>query len=297
MPLLYLAKVNLNSSIFDVYDKKLSIENVSKLIYEKFSDGTEYTKEENGRYLDSYSNPVTYIKNSRYTFNEICKMEDGIVTGKLVRTFKKPTEKLNPVTNKMEMTFNDESVSIPFYYDVNKERLTFCERQSFGYNQFMNAFSKLLNRCVEKYEFEIFLQKDKDRLDEKLSNLRVVQKVRATLIPPNSNEDDLQELRRELNYMQQCEEANANKINLEYASENMNMEAKIMHDIKTAVSRGYGDMTATGINVNNRMQTISSSQDAAYTANIQENIGKEEFYEESRTLIIRFMAKLVNKFL
>lgn len=32
MPLLYLAKVNLNSNIFDVYDKKLKFDDVFDLI-------------------------------------------------------------------------------------------------------------------------------------------------------------------------------------------------------------------------------------------------------------------------
>jgi len=40
MPLLYLAKVNLNSRIFEVYNKKLSIEEVCKQIYEKIANET-----------------------------------------------------------------------------------------------------------------------------------------------------------------------------------------------------------------------------------------------------------------
>ena len=295
MPLLYLAKVNLNSNIFDVYERKLAFNDVFSLIYDRITDGTDYLTKNRERYIDSYGNPDVYIRESKYTLQEINKRGEGIITGKLVRTFNKPSERLDEFSNRMVTTYIEESVSIYFYYDVYREMIAFCERQSFGYNQFMNAFTHMLNKCVGVYEFEIFLQKDKDILEEKMKSLRSVQRVRATLIPPNSNEDDLQELRNELIYMQQCQEANATKMNLDYVSENMKMESKVMKDIMTAVSRGYGDVTATGINVNGRMQTVSSSQDAAYTANIQENIGEEDYNEESKNLILRFMVKLTKK--
>lgn len=295
MPVLYLAKVNLNSNIFDVYDKKLALSDVLNLVYAKIADGAVYLRSDKEKYIDSYGNPEAYIKKSKYSFQEISKKEMGIITGKLVRTFNKPSERLDEISNRMITTFVEESVSIYFYYDVYHEMITFCERQSFGYNQFMNAFSNMLNKSVGIYEFEIFLQKDRDVLEEKLKNLKMVQKVRATLIPPNTNEDDLQELRDELLYMQQCKDANATKVSLEYASENMKMESRVMNDIMKAVSRGYGDVTATGINGSGRQQTISSSQDAAYTANIQENISEEDYNDESRNLISRFLVRVTRK--
>jgi len=68
-----------------------------------------------------------------------------------------------------------------------------------------------------------------------------------------------------------------------------------MKDIMTAVSRGYGDVAAMGINGSGRQQTIRSSQDAAYTANILENISVEDYNEESRNLITRFLANVARK--
>lgn len=297
MPLLYLAKVNLNSNIFDVYDKKLDIKDVSKLIYDTISTNNNYINRAKEKYMDSLGNQIVFFKESLYSFQEIEKYDGEIITGKLVRTFNKPSEKLDEKTNKMVTYYVKESVSIYFYFDVYKEMITFCERQSFGYNQFMNAFAQLLNKCAMPYEFEIFLQKDEDLLEEKLKALKSVQKVRATLIPPNSNEDGLSELAEELQYMKQCKDANATKIDLEYSSSNMNMESKIMKDIKRAVSSGYGDVNATGINFSGRLQTVRSSQDAAYTAHIQENINKNDFHDESHNLIIRFLSKKITNFI
>lgn len=292
MPLLYLAKINLNSNIFEVYDNSLQLEDVLKNIYMNFNAGDRFELKTKERYIDELGNIEYYNKTSGYSFQEINKLEGNVVTGKLVRTFDKPSEELDPITNKMVKTTVQETVSIYFYYDVYKEMVTFCERQSFGYNQFMKSFVSLLNMIARPYEFEIFLQKDKDKLEEKLSTLVSVQKIRATLIPPNSNEDDLREFREELEYMKQCQEANANKLDIEYESNDLKMDSKVMRDIKTAVSRGYGDLNATGMNHNGRKQTIRSSQDAAYTTNIKENIKPIEFNEEAKNMIDRFISKL-----
>lgn len=293
MPLLYLAKVNLNSNIFDVYEKKLNIKDVSSLIYDKISTENNYVNRTKEKYLDSLGNDITFYKESLYSFQEIEKLDGGIVTGKLVRSFNKPSERLDEETNKMVTYYVKEAVSIYFYFDVYKEMIAFCERQSFGYNQFMIAFTQLLNKCATPYEFEIFLQKDENILEEKLKSLTCVQKVRATLIPPNSNEEGLDELTEELQYMRQCRDVNATKLELEYSSTNMNMDSKIMKDIKKAVSSGYGDVNATGINSSGRLQTVRSSQDAAYTTHICENIGKNDFNDESKNLILRFLTNKI----
>lgn len=295
MPLLYLAKVNLNSKIFDVYNKTLDLNSVCSTIYERICENTDYITKNRERYNDSLGNPVYYLKESKYTFQEICKEPGRIITGKLVRTFNKPTEQLDHDTQKMVTRYVEESTSINFYYDVDKEMITFCERQMFGYKQFVTAFTHLLNKYISEYDFEIFLQKNRDVLEEKISSFYSVQKVKATLIPPNSNFDDLQELQEELEYMKQCKDTNATKINIEYSSENMDMESKTMKDIRSAVSRGYGDITLVGINNNGKQQAVSSSHDAAYTVNIQENINKEDFHKESCNLILQFLNKFVNK--
>lgn len=289
MPLLYLAKINLNSRIFDVYTNKLDIKDVNELIYENIKDGINYSSNEKSKHIDTYGNSSYYLRDSKYTFQEIYKY-NGIIMGKLVRTFNKPTEIFDENKNQMTTTYITENVSIFFYYDVFKELLTFCERQSFGYNQFTRAFAKVLNECTNIFEFEIFLQKDRNLLDEKIKDFKSIQRVRAKLIPPNSNSDELQILRSESEYLKQCEETNSKRMNIEYMSDNMNMESRVMKEIITAVSQGYGDITATGINKNNRTITINSSQEAAFTSNIKENIDRKGFIDESKSLIDRFLS-------
>ena len=294
MPLLYLAKVNLNSDILKVYDGELNIKDICTIIYNRITDGNEYLDNEQRRYKDSFGNPTQYICNSKYTFQEIAK-SNNIIIGKLVKTFEKASEKLDENSNKMIDVFVEESVSIHFYYDVYNELIAFCERQSFGYKQFSRAFAKMLNSFVPEYGFEIYLEKDKDLLNEKLKNIDVVKKVKAKLIPPNSNDSDIKELASVPNYKLQCEDTNSIKMNIEYVSDNMNMDSKVMKEIINAVSNGYGDVTAIGLNKNNRVVSVNSSAEAAFTNNIKENIGGKEFIEESVNLIKRFLKTSIRR--
>lgn len=95
--------------------------------------------------------------------------------------------------------------------------------------------------------------------------------------------------------MSQIQDVNANKMLLEYSSSNMKMDSELMKEIFDASSRGYGDVTATGINQDGHMQMIKSSQDAAFTSVIGENIKEEDYNREAKNLIQRFLEKRKHK--
>lgn len=293
MPLMYLAKVNLNSRIFDIYNKNIKIGEVCESIYKNFDVDYSYKEEQKCKYLDELGNPQEYTQTSDYTLKNIEKMldtGDRVITGKISRKYNKRTE-----DEEGKVVYNTERSSIYFYYNVDKEMVVFRERQSFGYNQFMNAFTKILNSCASDYIFEMFLQKDSDMLVEKIGGLKSVTKVKAVLIPPNSNEDDLKELRDQLKYMQQCQDMNATKITMEYSSEDMNMESNMIKEIITATSRGYGDFTATGVTSDKKVKTIKSNQDAAFTLNISEGVDNDMFNKEAKGFISSVITKIKNK--
>ncbi|MBU3214802.1 hypothetical protein LL033_08260 [Clostridium estertheticum] len=300
MPLMYLGKVNLNSRIFDVYENKLDLNIVLEEIYNKLDVNKIYTERKKVEYSDSFGNKKSYTKVSNYQFNDL-KKELGckIITGKILRTFQRPSENLDKKTGKLTNTYINVNVSIYFYFDVKRELITFSTRQSFGYNQFTNAFNNLLNMTVDSYGFEVFLQKDEDILSEKIKSFKRISKVTATLIPPNANEEDLNEFRKSLGYIGECQESNARKFKLELIDSEqepgLNMEAKIMRDTIKAVGRGYGDMTTYGINHSDRAQVMKSNQDAALTCVVNENIAEDEYNNEAGGFIARFVANLIAK--
>lgn len=219
------------------------------------------------------------LQKSQYGITELEKHEDFIITGKVLRTYDKPAEEV--VNGKVKEIFAQENVSIYFYFDVKNELIAFSERQSFGYNQFMRAFEHILNKGMKGYKFEIFLQKDNDVLQQKLDELVIISAFKATLIPPNSNEDDLQMLRENLQYIADCKETNANKVKIEMqsidANTSLKRESRYMQDIMKAVSKGYGDITTYGIAQNGKRRIISSNTDAALTRVIDENMGKKSY--------------------
>lgn len=283
MPKLYLAKVNLNAEIFSVYEEQLDLNSVLKTVYEKIEEDKEvFNNPEKSSYTDADGNTRTYKKDSRYSFAEIEKHDGKYITGKIVRNYIKPNEQMNETTKKVEVVYKRDSVAIRFYFSVYDELLTFCERQNFGYNQFMNAFNQLLNRYVKSYKFETFLQKDRNKLDEKLKELVSVQKVKVVLIPPNPNGANYATLKK------RCIEINATKVRTEYESENVNMQSDEITEIQDYISNGYGDMTIFGRNKNGHKKKIYSSSDAAFSDEIAENLELSEFCDESKNLILRF---------
>lgn len=281
MPKLYLAKVNLNSKIFSVYDEELNIEEVMGLVYDRINQDVIYKTSNRSMRTDSMGNSKFYSKVSKYSFAEL-KKDSMVVTGKILRSYTKFNDVKNEETNKIETISNEDSVSIRFYFNVQKEMLTFCERQCFGYNQFTDAFNHLLNKCVKDYEFETFLQKDSNKLEEKIKELHKITRVKAVIIPPNPNSRNVSSIK------ERCINMNSTKITSVYESEDLIMESEEMEEIKEYVSAGYGDLTATGVNKSGRIQNISSSQDAAYSCDIEENLDDESYNEEAENLIISY---------
>ena len=295
MAIMYLAKINLTEGIFDVYDNKLNLDDVKQTIYDELDEKKTFSTSSSYKYRDSYGNTRRMPQLSKYSVKELTKFDNGVITGKLVRTFNKPTERINEY-GKVLQSSHEETVSIYFYLDSKQEMIAFSDRQSFGYNQFMTAFAFILSKNTKKYKFEIFLQKDKGILEDKIRALKSIRNIKATLIPPNSNDKDLEEFRNSLQYMQDCRDTNANKFKMEMLTtddrNSLKIDSKYMQDIFTAVSKGYGEVNTTGINQNGKRQTISSNQDAAVTRIIDDNLTEQEYNRESKSFICEWIGKI-----
>lgn len=95
---------------------------------------------------------------STYQLKELEKSDDLLITGKMVRNFRKPTERIAD-SGRLEPTYNEENVSIYFYFDVKNELIAFSERQSFGYNQFTTAFNFCLIKTVRVIDLKYFCKR------------------------------------------------------------------------------------------------------------------------------------------
>lgn len=292
MPYIYLSKVNLNSKIYEVYDKKIHLSDVLDEIFIRLGDEKKYEKEIVRTYDTNEGKKKSIVK-EKYCFNSLVKDYDNrVIEGNIVRMYPHYLEKFHEDTKKITNTKVEESSSIYFYFDVDKEYIGFCTRTKFGYNQFNEAFKNLLEMHMNEYGFEVFLKKDKEKFTKELEGFERVNKVVATLIPPNANDDEIEELKSDSEVVS-YKEANITKAKVEYSvsklsEDGLNMQAQLLKQAVKQVSLGYGDMNVHGIK-GGKEHVVRSNCEGVLTSYISEedNSNKITFKDAVRNLILR----------
>lgn len=291
MPRLYLAKINLNSSIFDAYNNTLRISDVMKKVFDGCTDGMTGKIKKKHRDYDKFGNPFTYTRETNYSFYDLEKDPvNQTIAGYIIRTYYRPNERKNKETQKIETVQEKQNVSIYFFFDVKNEMVAFCERQSFGYNQFMDGLRLLINKSTDgDYSFEIYLQKDSKVLQEKLAGFEKVTKLKLVIIPPNATEEDsLEELRELSNTIVDAKSLNSHKTTVECSSDNIDMSSPKIVAMQKLVSHGYGDLTIRGIDKTGKGKTINSSSDAAFTSEYNDHFTPASFKQAAKDLMNLF---------
>lgn len=293
MPYIYLSKVNFNSKIYEVYDKKLSLEDILNNLYKNISDDSKsYKKHSICKFNDLSGKEQKKIIEEEYLFNKINKDEkEMIITGDLVRINPRIIPEFNKFKKETELKKRLESTEIYFYFDVRNELICFCTRNKFGYNQFNEAFKNLLNINVKGYGFEVFLKKDKSKVEEGIKRFKRVDKVVATIIPPNANGNDIEELIKDSTMYK---DAKIKKAKVEYEAspqsyEGLDMNAPIMQQLVKSASHGYGDLNIHGRNNNDCDEVFRSNKDAAVNTTIEEDYTEEDFIQKVKKFILRFV--------
>ncbi|AEP85555.1 MULTISPECIES: hypothetical protein [Bacillus] len=198
MAKLYYAKVNINSNIFDVYAKKITIQDIMKMVFDALDDKREYNKKEVNTFLDDQGDTKTVEREEIYNFSELNKVEDineKYITGRLVKrtpTFGEEFDRVSRTSKKV--VHKNNSISTLFYFDLETEIVTFYSRQKLGYNQFMEAFESLLDIYLDKIGFKVMLIKDPFSIQERMKMLHKVNRIKSTIIPPNVNEEEIRAL-------------------------------------------------------------------------------------------------------
>lgn len=301
MPKLYLAKVNLNSTIFAAYQEKGKIKELMGVIYNSFNNGIQANLVKYHTQTDALGNKKKYEQSFEYSLAEITKNNNISISGRIVRSFLRPNEKLNKMTNKYETEYVKQTTSILFYFDVYNQLITFCERNNFGYKQFLEGMNLLINKSVSNVlddvvEFETFLVKDDDELKNKIKQIKKVNQIDLIIIPPNdSDEESLEKLRELSNGITPSEEINSKKTTIKYQSDEINMKSKKVLDMQKIVVCGYGNMVLTGKDESGNAIMIDSNKEAAFSMMILSNLPVEEFVKLSKNLMNRFIARKMEK--
>lgn len=261
MAQMYFSKFNINSDIFDVYSNpELRYEILNKVM-DSIDDEQFYTEIDK----DASGNE----KEIMYKFCNIIKNYDNnTITGRLVKIFEGELQTYDK-ENDTVITVNAEdcAVSSTFYFDVLHEEIAFITRVGLGYNQFNKHFATLINKYVDNYTFEMFLENNIGELKRKLYDMTKITSVDTVIIPPNADEEDYKDLFG-VSY-EEFKESGATKYKqaLEVPKKQgmtVNIKAGFFNRILYGISKGYGELTAKGKNKHNESTTVTSSEDAPY---------------------------------
>ncbi|MBC2581390.1 hypothetical protein [Clostridium sp. DJ247] len=305
MALMYYAKLNVNSHIFEVYEKKLRLKDILFNLAKSLNDETEYI------------NKNTYTKNGElkvneeiYNFADLKEYRDNVehyITGNIVRRFPYFTERFNEKTRKFTReVISNNSTSIFFYFDIKTEIITFCNRRNFKQIQFINAFQNLVNLCYKDIGFQVFIISDPFSISERLSKVKKVTRIKATIIPPNVNEEHFKELYDE--EVSTLHESHIGKKTTIFehdikGSKGININSKMVQKTINAneafktFEKGYGRLEVEGVLTDGTKYHFTSDDDSPYMTLIDENLKDsiDEFIKESKNGIKRYIARLLNK--
>lgn len=264
MSVLYFAKVNYNSGIYEVYDEKKVIQEVNNKIFSFLTDKaraekTELKKDDEGKVL-----PKTII----YEFLNLEK-NNNIIIGNIIKNDHVYLKKIDRETAEPIKRKEENEESILFYYDVNKEIIVFYTTQKFGYLEFIEAFEELLNESFElngaEEIFSIGLIKNLSSINtliEDIKKLGKIKELKIEVIPPNPNEKLLNDMMaRSERTLENMKNSNITKRSILFTSDtkdgiNMNSDMvtdsindfKYLHkDLKAedVINNAYGEITAT----------------------------------------------------
>lgn len=250
MPNMYFAKINVNSNIYEVYknpemlDKILNNLLLSINQEEKIQiDGGDWIK-----------------------FIHLDKdIEKRFIVGRLVKIFEDDIEIYDAEKDDVKpLSTKELAKSVTFYFDLRSEIVAFTTGRSLGYQQFVRYFNELINKYSKDAEFEVFLKKNSDVLNQQIKQLKSVSKVDITLVPPNSNEEEFDDLFPKSG--DEIKETKATKIqqllSAPKKSLGMNIESSYFKRIINGVVKGFGTVTVTGKNRDGEERTITSEKDA-----------------------------------
>ncbi|MFV9833443.1 hypothetical protein ABOZ80_15735 [Bacillus stercoris] len=260
MATVYFAKFNINEKIYEVYKEKENITQLLNKIYSKIT--TDVELQENVK-----------KKITNYKFITLDKKE-GVINGRLVAyapgTHVSYDDEKDDV---IETQDNKKATYITFSFDIHKEIIGFVPKNDFGRNQFIDRFKNLVQKMVpEVGEVEIFLESDKQALDEKLKVFKLVQDITIELIPPNNDKDLFRVLFN--TKPEELSETGGNKFIIHIkgsAKKGINLASSYIKRFTQGVAIGYGKLKANGKNTSDENITVKSDRDALYTKGISEH--------------------------
>lgn len=295
MPYMYVSKVNYNSKIYDVYNKNIKIEDILDEVFNKLTNNKsiKYNKDAIYTYEDVRGIKCKKLVTEEYFFNNLEKNEeDKTILGTIIRQYPRYSERFDDELGELISQTIVEASEIRFYFDVKNELIAFCTRNKFGYNQFNEAFKYLLEISCSNQGFEVFLKKDQNKVQEAINNFKRIDKIVATVIPPNAN-NEINELLADSSIPLNN---NIAKARLEYDASPLNengidKQGKLIQGLVKTAALGYGDLNIHGKHNNDSYVVFKSNKEAPITGMINDDSDKNEFVSAAKAIFLSILTR------
>lgn len=267
---LYFGKFNLISGpLFEVYNGKTKMHDIMLNVLLSIQDGISYEKEVKFKPDDGEE----VLKEEIIYKISIREKTDTYVQGYLYKNSKIYFKNFNEATKQFvtKSVRNDEGVE--FYFDVFSEMVGYYTANRLGHKEFREAFCNVINKAVEKYDYEFELKPytkglSLDEIKNDLKSMGALKSITIKYHIPNPGEEMLKKIAQDGEGIENFKKANlakksvlltsANKQGINVDSEEVNKELNQIEsihssmDAKTATKNAYVQIDATsfsGINM------------------------------------------------
>lgn len=287
--IIYFSKVNLATvELLDMYKKKEMLEEMRKHMLSFLKTGAileieEFYKDDQGE---------KHLRTTNYRL-VIGLKSDEYISGTIYKTATIFYKRMNAATGEIESHTMPTIEDVGFYYDVTREIVGFHTRNRFGYKEFNDAFTGLINMCMEQNQsplrFSVSLYNEGMEIEEigkELKSIRNIKKLEFNFKLPNPADDDtLNELLTGLtDTAEQMEEANANSMSVIFDSDGgigLNIDSvEIQKNIKRvgSLTRGITDKKAIQ---NGYARVVAIARDGKIYSTDEKKPIKREIIDES----------------
>lgn len=247
---IYIAKLNVNEKIYEVYNNKIQLSKLLEGLYSELDDK---------KIIENENNEV------RYKIVDIEKdPQNFIITGRFLRIFKSQTQDFYDSNQDtvVEKELGDKADYIAFTFYVKREIIAFVPKQTFTRQQFLKIFKDFITHSYPEIgEVNLQIKYDNASIDEKFNKIKVLKKVEVVIVPPNGDEDlweGLQNIEKDLKET----EAKNMSISLEATKRKpLKKASNLVKGFLKFVKNQYGDLEANGYDVNNNEVNIDTIND------------------------------------
>ncbi|MGZ9614686.1 hypothetical protein [Staphylococcus epidermidis] len=247
---IYIAKLNVNEKIYEVYKNEIQLSKLLENLYYSLDDK---------KILKNEFNEV------RYKIVDIEKDPNNfIISGRFLRIFKSQTQDFYD-SNKdtvVEKALGDKAEYVPFTFYVKREIIAFVPKQTFTRKQFLKIFKEFITYSYPEIgEVNLQIKYDNTSIDKKFKKIKVLKNVEVVIVPPNGDEDLWEGLK---NVERDLKETEAKKMSISLEATKKKPLKKTSNLVKgflKFVKNQYGELEAIGYDAQNNEVNIDTIND------------------------------------